>query len=118
MKKQMPSSATRTGGKEAKPTKRVAPRERDVVTPLTPEQLEQAQTDYRREAGLYKNPDMNVGFDLGIRILSATIDQGEIRIMAVVTGQVVRPEQYAVARGVAQEFKIPAKIVVNEGVDD
>jgi hypothetical protein len=105
-------------GKEPAPTKRVAPRDRQDVTPLTPAQLEAAREKRIAEAALYKNPDPSAGFDLCITVLSATIDKGEIRIMAKVEGQVVRPEAYAVARGITQEIVVPATIVSDEGETD
>lgn len=111
-------SSPTPSGSSSKPTKRVAPRDKEEQRVYTTEELDALRERRKREAALYKNPDPLAGFDLGIRVLSATIESGEIRAMVVITGQVNRPEAYAVARGVTQEIRVPATVATNEGVDD
>lgn len=112
----MPKSEKPAGGSDPARSKVQPPRERYVSKPLSDEERAELLQLTAREAASYVNPDPQSGFDLVIRVFSATIDDGEIRCMVKIEGQVLRPGIEAHAKGVMQEIKVPA-IIVTEGIE-
>lgn len=104
----------------AKPTKRVAPRERYESLPLTDEERETLKARWEYETQRYQNPDMDVGFDVSFLCYAAALGKSpdgkdEIHLSCRVNGAVIRPELEAVATGATVTIRIPAKVQRKDG---
>lgn len=59
----------------------------------------------------YVNPPSLSGFDLEVRVLSATICDGEIHVMVSFKGEVETPNEIATSKAELQMVRVQAKIV-------
>lgn len=72
--------------------------------------LEEYRKQMAEAAKGYVNPPSRSGFDLRVRILSATILDGDIHCMVSFSGEVETPDGIAISKGEVQEVIIPAKL--------
>ena len=92
------------------PPRKPPPRDKEDTKPLTPEEREQAIAKRAAAAESGEPVEVRSGFILDVRVMSATIEKGEIRCQLVVSGMVERPEATAIANGETVFVAVPAKI--------